>query len=68
MKSDYRNSFKKNFDEEVFSMIEVLHHSWSEIMIMPYYDMVEILKKKGELEQEKLKKMKEQTRSKRKII
>ncbi len=68
MSSDYRNTYKRNFDEEVFSMMEVMNHSWSEIMIMPYYDMVEILKKKNEIEQEKLKKMKEHTRPKRKVI
>ncbi len=62
MKHEHRNSFKKNFDEEIFSMMEIMRQGWFDIMHMPYSDMLDILKRKSEIEEDKLKKIKERMR------
>lgn len=49
-------------------MIEIMKQPWYDIMLMPYSDMVGILSKKNEIEEDKLKKIKEKMRySKKKI-
>jgi len=43
-------------------MMEIIRQGWFDIMHMPYSDMLDILKRKSEIEEDKLKKIKERMR------
>ena len=56
------DKFKRSFDENVRSMMELMNQQFPSIMEMPYKFFIDTIKWKVDLEEEKRKKMEEQTK------
>lgn len=53
--------FRETMDENIRSLMELMHQDWGTIMFMPYRFFVDTLKWKIELEEEKRNKLTEKT-------
>ena len=55
------DKFKESLDENIRSLMELMHQDWGSIMFMPYKFFIDTLRWKIDLEDEKRKQMTEKT-------